>query len=165
MFFCRVKGHRNLLQYSPLPKKARVRQVALDKWFPLMGCCARLLRASPGGAPARRPSRGARRRGRWPGGRRPTAAAAAAPAHGTLPTVTFSDFRSGKEGSAPPDFEFGLPCFDLGASFELGVQVRARRLLRSHGLAAIIRLSHIISDHMILYYSIQYYVILEYSIS
>ena len=33
--FRRVKGHRNLLHYSPLVKKTGVRQVVLDKWFPL----------------------------------------------------------------------------------------------------------------------------------
>ena len=36
--FCvvrRVKNPHNLLHYSPLLKKACVRQVALDKWFPL----------------------------------------------------------------------------------------------------------------------------------
>ena len=30
-----VKDHHNLAQYSPLLKNTCVRQVALDKWFPL----------------------------------------------------------------------------------------------------------------------------------
>ena len=34
--FCRVKDHHNLLHYSPLLKKASVRQVVLDKLFPLI---------------------------------------------------------------------------------------------------------------------------------
>ena len=36
VFFGRVKDHHNLLHYSPLLKKACVRQVVLDKWFPLI---------------------------------------------------------------------------------------------------------------------------------
>ena len=38
----RVKGHRNLLHDSPVLKKTCVRQVVLDKWFPLDGSmCAK----------------------------------------------------------------------------------------------------------------------------
>ena len=33
--FLRVKDHHNLQSYSPLLKKTCVRQVELDKWFPL----------------------------------------------------------------------------------------------------------------------------------
>ena len=33
--FRRAKDHRNLLHYSPCLKNTCVRQVALDKWFPL----------------------------------------------------------------------------------------------------------------------------------
>ena len=33
VYIC-VKEHHNLQRYSPLLKKARVRQVVLDKWFP-----------------------------------------------------------------------------------------------------------------------------------
>ena len=32
---CRVKEHRNVLHCSPLLKNTCVRQVVLDKWFPL----------------------------------------------------------------------------------------------------------------------------------
>ena len=39
--FRRVKDHHNLLQYSPPSKKTCVRQVALDKWFPLSSRSAR----------------------------------------------------------------------------------------------------------------------------
>ena len=33
--FCRANLHQNLLHHSPLLKKACVRRVVLDKWFPL----------------------------------------------------------------------------------------------------------------------------------
>ena len=35
----RVKDHHNLLHCSPLEKNTCVRQVVLDKWFPVCLCC------------------------------------------------------------------------------------------------------------------------------
>ena len=34
--FCRVKDHHKLLHYSPRLKNICIRQVMLDKWFPVM---------------------------------------------------------------------------------------------------------------------------------
>ena len=54
MCYCRVKDHYNLLHYSPLLKTACVRQVVLDKWFPMILRGAGTTRGPRPPAPLRR---------------------------------------------------------------------------------------------------------------